>query len=112
MDDADGDGIDNGVENFFGTAPDAFSTGLLAGTKSGNTFTFTHPKSATPASDLSASYKWSTDLASWYLGNGIDGPGGSTVTITPTTVSGTTTVTATTSGTQPKLFLRVQVNQN
>ena len=111
-DDADGDGIDNGVENFFGTAPDAFSTGLLAGTKSGNVFTFTHPQSATPASDLTASYKWSTDLANWYLGDGIEGPGASTVTMTPVTFGGTTTVTATASGALPKLFLRVQVKQN
>ena len=111
-DDADGDGTDNGVENFFGTAPDAFSTGLLAGTKSGNIFTFTHPQNATPASDLAASYKWSDDLANWYAGDGVDGPGGTTVTMAPVTVSGTTTVTATASQSIPRLFLRVDVTQD
>ena len=112
-DDADGDGIDNGVENFFGTAPDAFSQGLLSGTKTGNAFTFIHPQSATPASDLSANYLWSTDLVNWYAGDGNDGPtSGPTVSITPNTVDGTTIVTSTPSESLSELFLRVQVLQN
>jgi len=32
-DDPDGDGNDNGVENFFGTAPDEFTQGLVSGTE-------------------------------------------------------------------------------
>ena len=55
-DDPDGDGVDNGVENFFGTAPDAFSGGLVSGTVSGGTFTFTHPQGAL-ADDLTAAYR-------------------------------------------------------
>ncbi|OYV02634.1 MAG: hypothetical protein CFE26_21920, partial [Verrucomicrobiales bacterium VVV1] len=43
LDDPDGDGIQNGVENFFGTNPGTFTQGLIAGSKRGNTFTFTHP---------------------------------------------------------------------
>lgn len=111
--DADADGIENGIENYFGTAPDAFSQGLLSGTKSGNAFTFSHPQNAAPASDLTPAYRWSTDLVNWYDGDGADGPGGGpTVTATPNTVGGTTTVTATTSESLPKLFLRVQVTQS
>jgi methionine-rich copper-binding protein CopC len=48
-DDPDGDGIENGVENFFGTHPSTFSQGLVAGSRNGITFTFTHPQ-GTPAS--------------------------------------------------------------
>ncbi len=51
-DDADGDGIDNGVENFFGTPPDAFSIGLVGTGVSGGSFTFTHSQNPTPAGDL------------------------------------------------------------
>ncbi len=74
-DDPDGDGIDNGVENFFGTNPGTFTQGLLVGIKSGNTFTFTHPQNATPASDLTASYNWSKDLATFLANGATDGAG-------------------------------------
>jgi hypothetical protein len=47
-DDPDGDGVPNGVENFFGTNPGEFSQGLIAISASGNSFTFTHPQSAAP----------------------------------------------------------------
>ena len=113
-DDPDGDGSDNGVENFFGTNPGAFSQGLLAGTKSGNTFNFTHPQNATPASDLTASYRWSKDLSS-FLANGATDGAGSTVSFTTqadTPSPGITTVTATVTGTATsKLFVHVMVTQ-
>jgi hypothetical protein len=38
-DDPDGDGIDNGVENFFGSHPGEFSQGLTAVAVNANTFT-------------------------------------------------------------------------
>jgi methionine-rich copper-binding protein CopC len=110
-DDPDGDGIQNGVENFFGTNPSAFTQGLIAGSKSGNTFTFTHPQNATPASDLSASYRWSTDLATFQLGGATSG--GTTVNFTTqanTPSPGFTRVTATATGTLPaRLFVDVEV---
>jgi methionine-rich copper-binding protein CopC len=113
-DDPDGDGIDNGVENFFGTHPGTFSQGLLVGIKSGNTFTFTHPQNASPASDLSASYSWSKDLASFLASGATDGAG-TTVAFTTqanTPSLGITTVTATVTGTAAgKLFVRVNVTQ-
>jgi methionine-rich copper-binding protein CopC len=113
-DDPDGDGTGNGVENFFGTNPGTLSQGLLVGIKSGNTFTFTHPQNATPASDLTASYRWSKDLASFLASGATDGAG-TTVSFTTqadTPSSGITTVTATVTGTATSnLFVRVNVTQ-
>jgi hypothetical protein len=113
-DDADGDGIDNGVENFFGTDPSAFSSGLVAGAVGVNTFTFTHPQNATPASDLTAAYQWSKDLATFNADGATDGDN-TKVDFNAqldTPVAGTTTVTATVSGTATsKLFVNVKVTQ-
>jgi hypothetical protein len=113
-DDPDGDGIDNGVENFFGTHPGTFTRGLAAGIKNGNSFTFTHPQNATPASDLTASYTWSKDLAS-FLANGATDGAGTKVDFTTqadTPSPGITTVTATVTGAATsKLFVRVNVTQ-
>jgi hypothetical protein len=113
-DDPDGDGIDNAVENLFGTHPGEFSQGLLAGTSSGNSFTFTHPRNASPASDLTPAYRWSTNLTDWYDGDNLDGPGGGlTVNIVPSPAGPpTTTVTATASQPVPRLFVRVEVTRN
>jgi hypothetical protein len=114
-DDPDGDRNPNGVENFFGTNPSVPSGGLIAGAVSGNTFTFTHPQNATPASDLTAIYQWSKDLISFLAGGATDGSG-TTVTFTPQAnnpAPGFTTVTATVTGTAtPMLFFRVSVTQN
>jgi autotransporter-associated beta strand protein len=110
-DDPDGDGIKNGVENFFGTHPATFSQGLIAGTKNGNSFTFTHPQNATPAYDLTTSYRWSTNLTTFHPGGTTSG--GTTVTFntepnTPT--PGVTRVTATATGSLPaRLFVDVRV---
>lgn len=114
-DDPDGDGNDNGVENFFGTEPGVFSAGLAVGTVNpgAGTFTFTHPQGSL-ASDLTASYRWSTDLVTFHDDGASSG--GTTVNFatSPNTPSaGNTTVTATVSGTPvQKLFVRVEVTQN
>ena len=114
-DDADHDGVKNGVENFFGTNPSVFGGGVVPGAVSGNTFTFTHPQNATPASDITAAYQWSKDLATFNASGATDGDL-TTVTITTqldTPVVGTTTVTATVTGTATsKLFVNVAVTQN
>jgi hypothetical protein len=113
-DDADGDGLDNGLENFLGTAPNAGNAGLTAGALGGNTLTFTHRQNANPASDVSAPvYTWSTDLATFHASG--TPSGGITVDLAPETnipSAGTTTVIATVTGTVPaKLFVRLGVTQ-
>jgi hypothetical protein len=102
-DDPDADGIDNGLENLFGTDPSISNQGITQVAKSGNTVTFQHPANATPASDVTAAYVWSTDLATFHA----DGAtvGDTTVSFTTNTVANVTTVTATITGTVPaKLF--------
>jgi hypothetical protein len=115
-DDPDGDGNGNGVENFFGTEPGVFSAGVVAGTLNPGTgtFTFTHPQGSL-ASDLTATYRWSTDLVNFHDdGASIGGTTVSFSTLPNPVVPGTpTTVTATVSGTPvQKLFVRVEVTQN
>ena len=110
-----GDGIPNGVKNFFGTNPTVFSGGLVAGPVSGNTFTFTHPQNATPASDVSATYRWSKDLATFHASGATDGAGTTVILTTQlnTPVAGTTTVTATVTGAATtKLFVDVMVTRD
>jgi arylsulfatase A-like enzyme len=111
--DPDGDGLTNGVEAWFGTDPRAFSAGLMNLAMSGMTATFTHPSNENPPGDLTGSYEWSPNLADWYAGNGVDGPGGGlTVNIVPVTAGVTTTVTATSSAAIQRLFLRARVARN
>jgi len=108
--DADGDGIDNGAENFFGTNPGIGSSGLVSGATSGNTFT--HPQNATPATGVTAAYRWSKDLATYY-GHGQTDGANTTVNFNAVTNAGVTTVTATVTGTPAaKLFVDVRVQQN
>jgi hypothetical protein len=113
-DDPDGDGVENGIENLFGTSPGVSSSGLVAVSAGAGIFTFTHPQNATPASDLTAAYTWSKDLAS-FLANGTTDGSLTKVDFTtqPNTPSpGITTVTATVTGTATsKLFVRVNVTQ-
>lgn len=113
-DDPDGDGIANAVENFFGTNPGVFSLGLIAGTTSGNRFTFTHPQ-GTLAADLTQTYRWSTDLQSFHDDG--ETSGGATVSFSrapdPVVPGTDTTVTATvTDTTVERLFVIVEVTQN
>lgn len=113
-DDADGDGLDNGVENLLGSDPSAPNQGITVVTRNGNTITFQHPQSSSPASDVSAGYRWSTDLATFHDDG--ETAGGTTVAFTPamdTPVVGTTTVTANISGTMPsKLFVVLGATKN
>jgi hypothetical protein len=113
-DDPDGDSIPNGVENFFGTHPGESTRGLIAGTTTGNTFTFTHPQGAL-AGDLTQTYRWSTDLKSFH-GDG-ETIGGTTVRFScapdPVVPGTATTVTATITGSPvERLFVLVEVTRN
>ena len=112
-DDPDGDGVDSGVENFFGTGPDRFSAGLVPVAGGGDTFVFTHPQGVL-ADDLAAAYRWSKDLQN-FNADGATGANGTRVdfSVQPDTPSpGTTTVTATVSGVSTdRLFVDVEVTQ-
>ncbi len=110
-DDPDDDGHKNGLENYFGTNPGVFSQGIIVGQLSGSTFTFSHPLSDTPADDITASYKWSTNLATFH--NGGDMVNGTTVNFIQGSPSGGTVgVTANISGTVPeRIFVILEVLQ-
>lgn len=115
-DDPDGDGINNGVENFFGTDPAAFSPGLVTGAASPSegTFTFIHPVNATPADDLTAIYRWSKNLEDFHAGGDTDSDGTRIdFTILPKTPAlGFVTVTSIRTGAPAdKLFVEVRVTK-
>ena len=113
-DDADHDGIPNGVENIFGTNPSVSNQGIKQVARSGNSVTFQHPRNAAPASDLSAAYRWSTDLTTWHDSGAANGGTTVTFTATPDTpVTGTSSVAAAISGPVPaKLFTQLRVTQS
>jgi len=108
-DDPDRDDLGNGLENFLGTDPGVPNAGLSQIASDGATTTFQHPQNASPATDVSVGYEWSTDLGSWHPPGTA---GGTTVTITPnenTPTAGTTTVTVTAGGSIPAaLFVRLK----
>ena len=113
-DDFDKDGIPNAIENYFGTNPGTFNAGLSVGqatTGGSQTFEFTHPINSTPASDITAVYRWSKDLSSFH--NSGDSDTGTTVTFTASDpVDDIVTVTATITGTDTdRLFVTIQVTQ-
>jgi hypothetical protein len=87
-DDADGDGIKNGLENHMGTDPSKSSAGLTSVSATGSIFKFQHTRSNTPASDITAIYQWSTDLANWYATGQSNGQGVA-ATITSTIIADT-----------------------
>ena len=101
------------MDGFFGTVPDVFSAGLIVGTVGGGVFTFTHPE-GTIADDLTAAYRWSTDLENFNADGALVGGTQVDFTTQLDTPSGFTTVTATvTVGPIPeKLFVDVLVTQN
>jgi hypothetical protein len=113
-DDPDGDGIANLIENFFGTEPGAFSQGLVTGTvdPGANTFSFTHPLNASPADDLTATYRWSTDLSTFYIDGEANTAGTTTVSFVQSgSIGDVVTVTATIAGAviPERLFVAVEI---
>jgi hypothetical protein len=110
--DDDGDGLANGLENFFGTDPSVANSGIRLGTVSATDFTFSHPQSDNPADDLAASYEWSVNLVDWYAADGIDGPvDGPRVTIPSVApVDGVANLTATPDQALDQVFVRINVS--
>jgi len=85
-DDADRDGLANGVENILGGNPTQFSQGLVQVASVGNQMTFRHDKSNTPATNVSSVYEWSTDLTNWFTSGQTNGQSVSAV-ITSATIT-------------------------
>lgn len=113
-DDYDGDGLPNAVENYFGTHPGTYNPGLaitqvMTDGAGDTTFEFSHPINENPASDLTATYRWSKDLATFHDDGASDGV--STVSFfVGTRTEGEVPVTATVNGEQPeRLFVTVDV---
>ena len=107
--DPDNDGVPNGLESFLGTAPGTRSGGMSNITKTSNGISMQHSHNSDLSTDISASYEWSTDLSTWNAsGATVDG---TTVTITTEDSDGTTTATATLSGTEvDNVFIKVSVS--
>lgn len=117
--DPDGDGLANGVEQVLGSDPSASNNGLreVAATAP-NAFRFRHSRTNALASDVTASYQWSANLADWQA-SGASDPGGVTATIAQSVITDTTapgvdeievTVTVT-GGSAAKVFARLKAEQ-
>lgn len=114
-DDPDGDGMNNGVENYLGTDPSVPTPGIRPANYADGDLTFSHPLNPDPASDLVAYYTWSKDMHTFLPAGWTDREGTrvdiSTVDDSPTL--DVTSVLATISGTPtPNLFLRLEVAQS
>ncbi|MDA0848535.1 MAG: hypothetical protein O2827_02110 [Verrucomicrobia bacterium] len=110
--DPDGDGIPNGLESFLGTLPGSSSAAMSNIAKTTNGISMSHSRNSDLASDITASYQWSTDLSTWSASG--ETVNGTTVTITTDdSVPGTTTATATVSGTEAdNVFIKVNVSND
>jgi len=110
--DPDGDGVPNGLESFLGTLPGTSSATMSNIAKTTNGISMSHSRNSDLASDITASYQWSTDLSTWSASG--ETVNGTTVTITTDdSVPGTTTATATVSGTDAdSVFIKVNVSND
>jgi hypothetical protein len=116
--DADGDGLSNGVESYLGTDPSQGNAGLTALSAAAGVFTFTHPESNEIPADVSSAYEWSTDLATWSASGATQG--GVTVSVGESAridnaapandlVTATATVTG---GSATRVFVRLRATRN
>lgn len=117
--DADNDGITNGVEHILGTNPSASSSGLVPISATANSVTFQHSQTNDLATNVVKSYEWSADLTEWKA-SGVANTGGTIGTIVPTTFTDNSSpakdvihvvVTATGTATA-KLFVRLVADGN
>jgi Cysteine-rich secretory protein family len=112
--DADGDGVPNGVEHILGTSPADKTTGLYQISKPSAALKFRHSRSNSIIAGITHSYQWSTDLVNWHS-SGQTNASSITATITSSTIVDnshplldTIEVSATiTAGTNKKIFVRL-----
>jgi hypothetical protein len=117
-DDPDGDGIENGIENYLGSNPSQPGIALTGVSSSAASITFRHTRSNNVAADVTAIYQWSSDLVNWFTSGQTSGEG-TVATITPTVITDTDTpandlieVTVTVSGgSTARVFARIQGSQ-
>lgn len=117
--DPDNDGIPNGIEYLFNSAPNAPGSGISALTPAPNGFTFTHPQSSDPLNDITFTYQWSSDLINWNQSGDIDTNGlsinFSTELIDESAAAGTDTIQVTAeivAGVSTELFVRILATPN
>jgi autotransporter-associated beta strand protein len=116
--DADSDGIANGIEHVLGTDPSVSTVALTQVSGTTTTVTFRHTRTNSLALGVTPSYEWSSDLSEW-KGSGEANTGGTIATIVPTTITDTAApandvieVVTTASGTPTgKLFVRLVAEQ-
>jgi subtilisin-like proprotein convertase family protein len=115
-DDADHDGLPNGIENYLGTRPDIASSGFSQVSATASTLIFRHSRSNTTAADLTPRYEWSTDLVHWQPSAATNGNIMVTITTSVLIEANAPTndlveVTATVTGTpEHQLFVRLKTN--
>ena len=63
--DADSDGVPNGVEHVLGTDPTASSSGLTPVSATANSLTFRATLAKVLATDVDVGFEWSSDLVEW-----------------------------------------------
>lgn len=116
LEDADGDGVPNGLERFHATAPgtpDASGMELLAG-PSGPTLR--HTRAAERGFDTKAFYEWSRDLSTWQASGAA--AGGVSVLLEPVVVAGegsadqVVEIVPQVTGAAPALFYRLRLEQD
>jgi hypothetical protein len=112
--DADNDGVSNGVEHYLGTDPSVSSLDLRELSNTGGGFRFRHSRTNQLAGDVKASYQWSTDLVNWHASGQPAGSGViatiSTATITdnsPPALDEIEVSAVISTGTTASLFVRI-----
>jgi hypothetical protein len=117
-DDADDDGIKNGLESYLGTNPTQPGPALTETSAAAPVLKFRHLRSNSIPTDITATYLWSADLLTWQTSGQSDLQGLS-ATITSATVPDSqgpanhqveVTVTLT-AGSSPRIFSRIQAQQ-
>jgi hypothetical protein len=116
--DADGDGVPNGVEHILGTSPAARTAGLYQVSRAASALKFRHSRSNAIIAGITHTYQWSSDLTNWH-NSGQTNAAGITATLAASTIVDTAApnldtveVTATiTAGSNAKLFVRLRAAQ-